>query len=48
MYESCLQNNVEGLQFEEEKAQRENEESLRLAKETAYEPHEFPDSIIEC
>ena len=39
MYESCLQNNVEGLQFEEEKAKRENEESIRLAKETVYEPH---------
>ena len=33
-YESCMQNNVvEGLQLEEEKAQHEKEEPIRLAKE---------------
>ena len=39
--ESGMQNNVEGLQLEEEKAQHEKEESVRLAKETAYEPHKM-------
>ena len=47
-YESCMQSNDEGLQLEEEKAQHEKEEPIRLAKETAYEPHEFLVSILEC
>ena len=40
-----MQINVQGLglQLQEKKAQQEKKEPVRLAKETAYEPHEFLD-----
>ena len=37
--EWIMQNNVEGLQLEEEKAQHEKEEPVKLTSETTYEPH---------
>ena len=44
-----MQINVQGLglQLKEKKAQQEKKEPVRLAKETAYEPHEFLDIKLE-